>query len=184
MKNTRPCNPDVPRAERTPGLLTDGPPASRTKTYSVNPFYPFGIRDEIRCEVPLPGRESPEHTRFYTTSCPDPRMRRYTITAAGRLIDDNGNDREPDGYIEFYTRDKIRGVATADGCTLRQYRAEFSAGQLQTITHVSNNEEEAYYELSSFRWFGMPAGRAKRRRQRRQKPGAPSSGTGSAERSE
>jgi len=178
VKDTKPCNVDVPEAEPSPSLLTEGRPGPVTRTYFVDPSHPLGIRDEILCEVPLPDRESPEPTRFYTTSCPDPNRHRYTITKTGRLTDGYGNDREPDGYIEFYTRDKIRGAAKADSCVQREYRARFSAGQLQTITRVPNDEEEAYYELSSFRWFNTPPGPGPIRHPRRRRPKSGIGGSG------
>jgi hypothetical protein len=83
-------------------------------------------------------------------------MCRYRITSAGRLIDSADNDLEPDGYITFYTVDRQDADREAPGSIpgLREYRARFLTGQLQSIVRV--NEESAdrlRYGLASFRRF-------------------------------
>ncbi len=108
----------------------------------------MGLFDEIRCKAPLPdGREGGD-VWFQTNSFPFPLMRRYTITADGRLIDSAGNDLEPDGYITFYkTEDEGAGTRW------REYRARFSEGRLQQIVRVTSDDDRRHYGLASFRWF-------------------------------
>lgn len=116
----------------------------------------MGMFDEIRCEVPLPDGDDNLGIWFQTKSLPDPFMKRFTITSAGRLIDSVGNDLEPDGYISFYTTDR-----TADGSAdshWREYRARFVAGQLQSIVRVHERDgDPVRYGLASFRWFDAPS---------------------------
>jgi hypothetical protein len=66
----------------------------------------MGMFDEIYCEAALPDGDDPPGTRFQTKSFPSPCMFRYRITAEGRLVDSDGNDVEPDGYINFYTAER------------------------------------------------------------------------------
>ncbi len=112
--------------------------------------------DEIYCDAVLPDGRDPRETCFQTKSFPDPCMCRYRITSAGRLIDSAGNDLQPDGYITFYTvdRESDDGATSARAATLREYRARFSSGQLQTIVRVDQDRvEHTRYGLASYRWF-------------------------------
>ena len=112
--------------------------------------------DEVYCESALPDGRDPRGTCFQTKSFPDPCICRYRITSAGRLIDSAGNDLEPDGYIAFYTVDRENDDSAAIGRTseLREYRARFLSGQLQTIVRVDQHRAESVrYGLASFRWF-------------------------------
>ena len=85
-------------------------------------------------------------TRFQTRSFPDPCLQRYKITSAGRLIDLNGNDLEPDGYIVFYTSDP--------DSTWREYRARFLSGQLSEVVRVNREaDDRVRFGLASYRWF-------------------------------
>jgi len=87
-------------------------------------------------------------------------MCRYRITSAGRLIDSAGNDLEPEGYITFYTDDRQDGDGVAPGSNpgLREYRAQFSSGQLQNIVRVTERDpDRVRYGLASFRWFDTPS---------------------------
>ena len=120
----------------------------------------MGMFDEIRCEAPLPdGRDAPD-IYFQTKTFPFPCMQRYVITRAGRLIDSVGNDLEPDGYITFYTTEDEHSdtVAITRGRhQWREYRARFSAGRLQTIVRVEEeNGSRVRYGLASYRWFDAP----------------------------
>lgn len=69
-------------------------------------------------------------------------LARYVITAAGRLIDAKLRDLEVDGYV------------TGGLAGLKEYRARFSAGQLESIVRLPEVEvNDVYYGLASFRWF-------------------------------
>jgi hypothetical protein len=112
--------------------------------------------DELYCDAALPDGRDPSGTCFQTTSIPDPCMYRYRITIAGRLIDSAGNDLEPDGYVTFYTIDRQAADGEASGRIqgLREYRARFLAGQLQTIVRVDDScADPLRYGLASYRWF-------------------------------
>jgi len=107
----------------------------------------MGMFDEIICDAALPDGDDLPDTTFQTKSFPNPCMFRYRITVDGRLIDSDGNDIEPDGYISFYTTEERR-------LTLREYRAHFSAGQLQDIVRVdADAQDNRRYGLASYRWF-------------------------------
>ncbi len=108
----------------------------------------MGLFDEIRCELSLPDGWSPGDRWFQTKSFPHPLMQRYIITSRGRLVDSQGNDLEPDGYIAFYAED-------ADG-RWREYRARFREGNLTGITAVTDPNDGRVYGLASFRWFHAP----------------------------
>jgi len=112
--------------------------------------------DEVYCDAALPDGRDPTGTCFQTKSIPDPCMCRYRITSAGRLIDSAGNDLEPDGYVTFYTMDRRPADGDASGRIpgLRQYRARFLAGQLQSIVRVDEScANGVRYGLASYRWF-------------------------------
>lgn len=108
----------------------------------------MGLFDEIRCELPLPDGWNPGEKWFQTKSFPDPLMQRYIISSRGRLIDSQGNDLEPDGYIAFY--------AQGDERDWREYRARFRDGDLSEITVVTDANDGRVYGLASFRWFNAP----------------------------
>ena len=108
----------------------------------------MGLFDEIRCELSLPDGWSPGERWFQTKSFPDPLMQRYIITSRGRLVDSQGNDLEPDGYIAFYAEDADR--------RWREYRARFREGNLTEITAVTDPNDGRVYGLASFRWFHAP----------------------------
>lgn len=81
----------------------------------------MGLYDEICFEVPLPDSGTLERTYFQTKSVPDPRLQRFTVTKAGRLIDARGNDLKPDGYIEFYTTEHVGNAGDTKGkCALER----------------------------------------------------------------
>lgn len=106
----------------------------------------MGMFDEIQCSAPLPEGYDGMGMTFQTKSFPDPCLQRYKITSGGRLVDVNGNDLEPDGYIAFYTSDP--------DFTWREYRARFLAGQLSEIVRVNRDaEDRVRYGLTSYRWF-------------------------------
>jgi hypothetical protein len=112
--------------------------------------------DEIFCDAALPDDAWPSGTCFQTKSFPSPCMFRYRITGAGRLIDADGNDVEPDGYIVFYTtaRPEPEGRTAKGTLSLREYRARFASGQLQDIVRVDGEtEDNLRYGLASYRWF-------------------------------
>jgi len=112
----------------------------------------MGMFDEIRCEVLLPDGRDAADIYFQTKTFPFPCMQRYVITHAGRLVDSVGNDLEPDGYITFYRTEDEHGCRQ-----WREYRARFSAGQLQNIIRVEEeNNARVYYGLASYRWFDAP----------------------------
>jgi hypothetical protein len=118
----------------------------------------MGMFDEIRCEVALPDRLSPEETIFQTKTFPEPCLQRYVITKAGRLIDHAGNDLEPDGYIEFYTSEPSSNPgAGKDQSVWREYRARFLVGQLQEIVSVKERPKFTHYGLAHVRWFNTPS---------------------------
>jgi hypothetical protein len=116
----------------------------------------MGMFDEIVCDAALPDRDWPTGTCFQTKSFPDPCMSRYRITPGGRLIDADGNDVEPDGYISFYTTEPAErnGLEGPGSLTLREYRARFASGQLQDIVRVDGIAgDHLRYGLASYRWF-------------------------------
>lgn len=116
--------------------------------------------DEVYCDAALPDGRDPRGTSFQTKSIPDPCMYRYRITSAGRLIDSAGNDLEPDGYITFYTIDRQAAGGDAPGRVrgLREYRARFLAGQLQSMVRVDDSRTHGVrYGLASYRWFEAPS---------------------------
>jgi hypothetical protein len=116
----------------------------------------MGMFDEIYCYAALRDGRDPRGTCFQTKSFPDPFMYRYRISSAGRLIDCEGNDLEPDGCIAFYTIDREGGDGQVRGNIpgLREYRARFSSGQLQNIARVTEcGADRVRYGLPSFRWF-------------------------------
>jgi hypothetical protein len=116
----------------------------------------MGMFDEIFCDANLPDGDSPPRTCFQTKSFPNPCMFRYRITAGGRLIDSDGNDVEPDGYITFYATERAEriGLDQPGILTLREYRARFASGQLQDIVRVDGKaEDNLRYGLASYRWF-------------------------------
>jgi hypothetical protein len=120
----------------------------------------MGMYDEIYCFAALPDGHDPRGTCFQTKSFPDPCMCRYRITSAGRLIDSANNDLEPDGYITFHTVDRHDDDTEAPGRFpgLREYRARFLAGQLESIVRVKDDtEDRVRYGLASFRWFYTPS---------------------------
>ncbi|MGC2032656.1 MAG: hypothetical protein WA642_21750 [Steroidobacteraceae bacterium] len=120
----------------------------------------MGMYDEIYCHAELPDGRDPRGMCFQTKSFPDPFMCRYRITSAGRLIDSAGNDLEPDGYITFYTLDRDVGDSKTPGRIpgLREYRARFLSGQLQSIARVDQDRAgRVRYGLASFRWFDTPS---------------------------
>jgi hypothetical protein len=109
----------------------------------------MGMFDEIYCEAALPDGDDPPGMRFQTKSFP-------RITAEGRLVDSDGNDVEPDGYINFYTAERAErnGLERPGILTLREYRARFASGQLQDIVRVDGKaEDNLRYGLASYRWF-------------------------------
>ncbi len=108
----------------------------------------MGMFDEIRCAVPLPDSWDSAGAWFQTKSFPDPCMRRFTISTAGRLLDSAGHDLEPEGYVTFYTRDS--------GGHWREYRAHFREGVLSGITTGDVGEDRVFC-LASFRWFEAPS---------------------------
>ncbi|HTQ35926.1 MAG TPA: hypothetical protein VMH77_02720 [Steroidobacteraceae bacterium] len=70
----------------------------------------------------------------------------YDEISAGRLVDVNGNDLEPDGYITFCTSDP--------DSTWREYRARFLSGQLSEIVRANRGaDDRVRYGLASYRWF-------------------------------
>jgi hypothetical protein len=110
----------------------------------------MGMYDEILCSAPLPDGYDGAGEWFQSKSFPDPCLQRYKITTDGRLVDINGNDLEPDGYITFYTRDP--------DSTWREYRARFLAGQLSEIVRVNQDLDDGVrYGLASYRWFNAPS---------------------------
>lgn len=112
---------------------------------------PMGMFDELRCEAPLPDNPESGEAWFQTKSFPDPCLRRYTITRAGRLVDARGNDLEPEGYLTFYTLDDASGQ-------WREYRARFVRGDLQAIERVARADADRRHDgLASFRWFDTPS---------------------------
>jgi hypothetical protein len=116
--------------------------------------------DEVCCDAALPDGRDARGTCFQTKSIPDPCMYRYRITSAGRLIDSAGNDLEPDGYIIFYTTDRqvADGNAPGDIPGLREYRARFLTGQLQSIVRIdASTADRVRYGLASYRWFEAPS---------------------------
>lgn len=114
----------------------------------------MGMYDEILCEAPLPDGHDPGGAWFQTKSFPDPCLCRYIITGSGRLVDSQGNDLEPEGYLTFYTRDN-EGM---QGGRWREYRAQFEGGKLTRILRVEADESDRrYYGLASFRWFASPS---------------------------
>jgi len=116
----------------------------------------MGLYDEIRCEVPLPEGGAIAGVRFQTKSLPSPCLRRYAITAAGRLVDSRGNDLAPDGYLTFYAAEAQRAPGAPGGQILREYRARFLAGRLLGIDRVPDEQarsDRRHYGLASFRWF-------------------------------
>lgn len=116
----------------------------------------MGMFDEMYCDVALPDGDWPIGTCFQTKSFPNPCMFRYRITAGGRLIDSDGNDVGPDGYITFYSteRAKQNGLDKPGILTWREYRARFASGQLQNIVRVDDKaEDNLRYGLASYRWF-------------------------------
>lgn len=116
--------------------------------------------DEIRCQAPLPDGFEALDIWFQSKSFPDCCMCRYTITAAGRLIDSLGNDLEPEGYLNFYTTDPVEFERESGGgpSHWREYRARFIDGQLDHIVRVTENTgERRHYGLASFRWFNSPS---------------------------
>jgi hypothetical protein len=116
----------------------------------------MGMFDELFCDAALPDGDYLPGTCFQTKSFPSPCMFRYRITSEGRLMDSDGNDIEPDGYITFYTTERAdrEGTAHERISALREYRARFAFGQLQGIVRVdSKGEDNLRYGLASFRWF-------------------------------
>jgi hypothetical protein len=119
-----------------------------------------GMLDEIYCEVPLPDGRDPSGACFQTKSFPDPGMCCYRITSAGRLVDSDGNDLEADGFVTFYTVDwdDDAGERSSRNPSLREYRAQFSSGQLENVARVEEDAgERVCYGLASFRRFEPPA---------------------------
>jgi hypothetical protein len=113
----------------------------------------MGMFDEIHCDAALPDDACDAGTCFQTKSLPDPCMCRYRITAAGRVIDSNGNDLEPSGYITFYAYPKDRESGDSS-FELVEYRARFLDGNLDSIVRVRSAEQcDFRYGLASFRWF-------------------------------
>jgi hypothetical protein len=108
----------------------------------------MGMFDEIRCEVPLPDSWDSGGAWFQTKSFPDPCMRRFTISTAGRLLDSAGHDLEPDGYITFSTDDSVG--------QWREYRAHFREGVLSGIA-TGDLGKGRFFGLASFRWFEAPS---------------------------
>ena len=110
----------------------------------------MGLFDDVTCQVPLPDGWDAASARLQTKSFPDPCMQHYTITAGGRLVDRDGNDVEPEGYICFYG-----SVAGKGGKRhLREYRARFRKGQLTEIVRAKRtSRHDRYYGLASFKWF-------------------------------
>lgn len=114
----------------------------------------MGMFDEVRCEAPLPDGYDSGGVWFQTKSFPDSCLCRYTLTRAGRLVDSQGNDLEPEGYLIFYTQDD---QGTSED-RWREYRAHFEHGQLTGIVRVEVGEPDGrYYGLASFRWFASPS---------------------------
>ena len=113
--------------------------------------------DEIRCEAPLPDGGRSSDAYFQTKSFPEPLMRRYVITQSGRLLDSEGHDLEPEGYITFY-KSEGSGSTTPVEQSWREYRARFVAGQLQSLVRVEEEvgDGRTHYGLASFRWFDAP----------------------------
>jgi hypothetical protein len=113
----------------------------------------MGMFDEIQCEVALPDDACEAGACFQTKSFPDPCMCRYRITPSGRLVDSDGNDLEPSGYITFYGYPKDRSPVD-NSFELVEYRAKFSDGNLDSIIRAHSAERhEVRYGLASFRWF-------------------------------
>ncbi len=116
----------------------------------------MGMFDEVRCEVPLPDDELREGVWFQTKSFPCPSLSRFVISNGGRLLDLEGNDYEPDGYIVMYTFDDDSAANPDDEAARvwREYQVRFVAGQLQGIERVSHSAPlERHVGLASFRWF-------------------------------
>lgn len=120
----------------------------------------MGMFDEIRCQAPLPDGYDAQDVWFQSKSFPDRCMCRYTITVAGRLIDSEGNDLEPEGYLVFYTQDppEAEPADSVQSNRWLEYRACFVAGQLNSIVRVNEDTpDHRYYGLASFRWFNTPS---------------------------
>jgi len=115
--------------------------------------------DEVYCYAKLPDGRDPRGTCFQTKSFPDPRMCRYRITSAGRLIDSANNDLEPEGYITFNTVDRECDHESPGRIPgLREYRARFLSGQLENIVRVSEyGADRIRCGLASYRWFHTPS---------------------------
>jgi len=108
--------------------------------------------DEIECHVPLPDGGTTANVIFQTKTFPDACICRYVITTGGRLVDQRDRDLEPDGFIQFYTQDRVDALHRED--KWREYRARFCAGQLESIECVNNDEPPSrHYGLASFRWY-------------------------------
>ncbi len=121
--------------------------------------------DEIRCEATLPEGERSEGIWFQTKSFPGPSLSRFVITPAGRLLDLQGNDWEPDGYLVMYTidDDTAEGTEAKTGVDeseriWREYRLNFVRGQLQGIERVTDSTtKDRHVGLASYRWFNSPS---------------------------
>jgi hypothetical protein len=113
----------------------------------------MGMFDEIYCDAPMPDEACEKGACFQTKSFPDPCMCRYRITASGRLVDSDGNDLEPSGYITFYDLPTDR-APDGDSYELVEYRAKFLDGNLENIVRTRSAERcDMRYGLASFRWF-------------------------------
>lgn len=111
----------------------------------------MGLYDNLYCDADLPDTDVPPGSRFQTKSFLDPRLLKYRITKAGRLIDSLGRDLQVNGYVRFYPESNPLGT----GSPWPEYRAYFDDGHLQAIVRVEGVEDRIY-GLASYRQFTSP----------------------------
>jgi len=112
----------------------------------------MGLYDNLYCDAELPDAAVPPGCRFQTKSFLDPRLLKYRITKAGRLLDSWGRDLEVDGYVRFYPESN----PLVTGSPWPEYRAHFNDGHLQAIVRVEQGVEGRIYGLASYRQFASP----------------------------
>jgi hypothetical protein len=109
----------------------------------------MGLYDTLYCDAEMPDTDVPPGSRFQTKAFVDPRLLKYRITRAGRLIDSWGRDLHVDGYVHFHPESN-------PGTTWSpwpEYRAHFADGQLQTIVRIEGGVADRYYGLKSYTLF-------------------------------
>ena len=88
----------------------------------------MGMFDTLQCEIPLPDGFKPEDGEFQTKDL-DCCLETYTLTAEGKLLGPDGEDKEFHGWLNFYSLGPAKDW--------HEYRAKFTDGRLvQILVHA------------------------------------------------